>query len=77
MSDHAEQLTLGIPRERWETAPPPQGTIFLAQRVGAFEHFRPTISVEVAELQPGATLADVDTADFQSFVGSATVSDAA
>lgn len=59
MSEQAQRLTLSIPSERWDTVEPPEGTVFLAQRIGAFEYFRPTISVEVAELQPDATLHDV------------------
>jgi hypothetical protein len=59
VSEQAQRLTLSIPPERWETVEPPAGTAFLAQRIGAFQYFRPTISVEVAELQPDATLTDV------------------
>lgn len=59
MSEHAQQLTLSIPPERWETVAPPKGTAFLAQRRGVFEYFRPTVSVEIAELRPDAGLRDV------------------
>lgn len=59
MNDRAERLTLSLPTERWETVPPPEGTVFLALRRGEFEFFRPTVSVEVSELLPGATPTDV------------------
>lgn len=59
MSEQAQRLTLSLPTQRWETAAPPEGTLFLAQRVGSFEYFRPTITVDVSELLPQATLDDV------------------
>ena len=59
MNDHVERLTLSLPPERWETVPPPEGTVFLTLHRGEFEFFRPTISVEVSELLPGASPTDV------------------
>ncbi|NLE98271.1 MAG: hypothetical protein GX596_09855 [Propionibacterium sp.] len=51
-----DDLQFSVPNDNWEPATPPEGQAFIAMRAGEFQHFRPSISVDVAELQPGATL---------------------
>ncbi|MDO5498096.1 MAG: hypothetical protein Q4F67_00260 [Propionibacteriaceae bacterium] len=58
MDTHNTQLEFSLPSDAWEPAEPPEGTLFLIQRRGDFDRFRPNITASIAELRPEALITD-------------------
>lgn len=54
----APKFEFTVPNDEWEAVQPPPGQLFMMMRRGEFDVYRPNISVDMAPLQPDATVVD-------------------